>query len=65
MEIVVRKLFVPWVEGDGDEDEKVSGLRGARGPGDVFADASGIDAAATFQLLNHSVQHAFAGAMSC
>ena len=31
MEIIVRKLFVPWVEGDGDEDEKVSGLRGARG----------------------------------
>ena len=55
MEIVVRKLFVPWVEGDGDEDEKVSSLRGARGPGDVFADASGIDVGATFQLLNHSV----------
>ena len=63
MEIVVRKLFVPWVEGDGDEDEKVSGLRGARGPGDVFADASGIDVGATFQLLNHSAQHASAGAM--
>ena len=63
MEIVVRKLFVPWVEGDGDEDEKVSGLRGARGLGDVFADASGIAAGASLQLLNHSVQHASAGAM--
>ena len=63
MEIVVRKLFVPWVDGDGDEDEKVSGLRGPGGLGDVFADASGIDGGASFQLLNHSVQHASAGAM--
>ena len=63
MEIVVRKLFVPWVEGDGDEDEKVSGLRGPGGPGDVFAEASGIDAWASFQLVNHSVQHASAGVM--
>ena len=63
MEIVVSKLFVPWVEGDGDEDEKVSGLRKPGGPGDVFADASGIDAGATFQLLNHSVQHSCFGAL--